>query len=296
MVFEKQKDSFHSEVGQILLIVILVVIVALTVGLSVLSRSITSQKSSTEEAESQKALSAAEAGIERAIQGSVPVSISATTLTNNSSYATSYAVVNSSNFLINGGNVISKDEGADVWFVDHDSSNLPIYSQAKSAPYFNLYWGSTPEVCGTSTAPAAIEVIAVTRDVLSPYAIKSYRYAFDGCSRGNNFTQADNAGGYTISGISGTFKNRTPETGTNSDLVKGVSNIVLLRVIPIYKDAVVAISACDHAGNNCISLPTQGYAITSTGISGQASRKLTVFKGWPQTYLPYLSNGLFVAN
>ena len=59
--FEKQK-------GQVLLIVVLVMIVALTVGLSLISRSITNLRTSTEEAESQKALAAAEAGIEQALE------------------------------------------------------------------------------------------------------------------------------------------------------------------------------------------------------------------------------------
>ena len=95
------------------------------------------------------------------------------------------------------------------------------------------------------------------------------------------------------------FTNRTPI----NDLARGIvpaskKNIILMRVIPIYKDAAIGINTCnpDSAGDNCTSLPSQGYVITSTGTSGQAVRKLTIFKGYPQTYLPYLSYGLFVAN
>lgn len=286
--------------GQILLIVVLVVIGASTIGLSLASRIITSLRSSTEEAESQKALAAAEAGIERAIQGSVPIALPGETNLNpdgtvNSKYSTTVDKVDSSSFLINGGNVIPKDEGADVWVVSHDNNNNPIYSEAKSLQFLNLYWGSSSEVCGTSTAPSAVQAIVVSRNK-STGEIKSHRYAYDSCSSRiseNNFTQAD-SGSYTVNGISGiTFGNRT---APQNDLAKNVNDIVFMRIIPIYKDAVVGVSACNHNGNNCTALPSQGYVITSTGTSGQANRKLTVFKGYPQAYLHYLSYGLFVAN
>ena len=298
--------------GQILLIVILVVIIALTIGLSLATRSIISLRTSTEEAESQKALSAAEAGIERAIQSNTPIAIPlVNNPSNNSSYSTSFTQIQSSSFLINGGsttfgpspnptptvipNTIPKDEGADVWFVGHDPiTGVPDYSTAVSMTppnnFLNLYWGSSSDgACGS----AAIQAIVVSRDISPPNEIKSYRYAYDSCpSRRseNNFAQAD-SGSYPVSGV--TFGNRTTP---QNDLAKNINNIVFIRVIPIYKDAVIGVSACDHAGNNCTSLPSQGYVISSTGTSGQANRKITVFKGYPQTYLPYLSYGLFVAN
>ena len=290
--------SGQKEKGQILLIVILVIIGASTIGLSVASRSITSLRTSSEEAESQKALAAAEAGIERAIQGSIPIAVQGENPSNNSSYFTQFTQVQSSSFLINGGNVIPKDEGADVWFVGHNADGTPDYSSALSPNFLHLYWGTPTETCGTSTAPPAIQAIVLSRDK-STAEIKSHRYAYDSCASrasGNNFTVSD-SGSFTVTGIPNvSFGNRTPETGANSDLAKGVSDIVFMRVIPIYKDAVIGVHACNRAGNNCTSLPSQGYIISSTGTSGSANRKLTVFKGYPQTYLPYLSYGLFVAN
>lgn len=296
---QKEKGpASPSQDGQILLIVVLVIIIASTIGLSLASRSITSLRTSTEEAESQKALSAAEAGIERAIQGSIPIAVQGNNPSNNSSYFTNFTAVQSSSFLINGGNVIPKDEGADVWFVGHNADGTADYSSALSPNFLHLYWGTPSEACGTSTAPAAIQAIVILRNK-NTEEIKSYRYAYDSCTArisGNNFTQA-NSGSFTVTGITGaTFGSRTPETGANSDLAKGVNDIVFMRVIPIYKDAVIGVYACNRAGNNCTSLPSQGYVISSTGISGATNRKLTVFKGYPQTYLPYLSYGLFVAN
>lgn len=289
MALEKQKGSPRGEAGQVLLIVILVIIVASTVGLSLASRTITSLRSSTEEAESQKALSAAEAGIERTIQGSIPIGVE-DNLSNNSNYATTVDQVNSSSFLINGGNVIPKDEGTDVWFIKHNPDGSLDYSDysTTSPNFLNLYWGFSSDGC----SDAAIQTVIITRAQSPPYEIKSYRYAYDACSARkseNNFTSA---GHEELAINEVTFKYRTPL----NDLAKNIQNIILMRVTPIYKDAVIGIYACNNGGNNCTSLPSQGYVINSTGTSGQANRKITVFKGYPQTYLPYLSYGLFVAN
>lgn len=278
------------QAGQILLIVILAVIVASTIGLSVATRSITSLRTSTEEAESQKALAAAEAGIERAIQGSIPVALPVQIVNNagggmNSSYSTTVTQINGSSLRINGGNTIPKDEGADVWFVGHNSDDSLNYSDYSltSPVAVNLYWGLSDEDCSIANKPAAIQVIIITRAQVFPNEIKSYRYAYDSCSRGNNFSSA--GGGATIDGV--VFKYGTPANSLASS-IPNPKNIILMRVIPIYKDAVIGISAT--------SLPLQGYKIESIGESGQAKSKISVFKGWPQTYLPYLSYGLFVAN
>ena len=66
-------SNFQSQKGQALLIVVLAMVVALTVGLSVVSRSITNLKNSQQEIDSQKALSAAEAGVELAIKNGANV-------------------------------------------------------------------------------------------------------------------------------------------------------------------------------------------------------------------------------
>lgn len=283
----------EQQKGQILLVVILIIIVASTVGLSIASRTITSLRTSTEEAESQKALAAAEAGIERAIQGSIPVAVEGNNPSNNSSYSTSFTQIQSSSFLVNGGNLIPKDEGSDIWLANHAADGSIDYSSALSPQFLNLYWGATSEVCGTPSAPAAIQAIAITRN-RNTGEIRSNRYAYDSCSTrvaGNNFTLSE-SGSFTVNGISGvTFGNRTPDNHLGR-----VNDLIFIRVIPIYKDTVVGLYACNHGGNNCTQLPSQGYVISSTGVSGAANRKITVFKGYPQIYLPYLSYGLFVAN
>lgn len=312
----------HQQKGQVLLVVILAIVAASTVGLSILSRTITSQKSSTEEAESQKALAAAEAGIERAIQTQVQGNITISSngdIGNNSEYdAKVTQFENASSFLLNGGtqikdsagtviktipNIVQKDEGADVWFAQHDDITGDIIYPQDAPPltHLNLYWGTTSESC-MGTKPAAIEVIVVAGT--SAGTAKTYKYAYDSCSsqRGNNFKPGltNDSTGWTVPGIDlvtsvekVAFGNKTPV----DNLARGVGNIILMRVIPLYKDTIVGISTCDASGSNCTPLPSPGSMIVSTGTSGQASRKVSYFKAeWPQTYLPYLSYGLFVAN
>lgn len=60
-----------NERGQVIIILLLVMVVGLTVGLSVVSRSLLNVKQSTQTEESSRAFTAAEAGIEVALEGTV---------------------------------------------------------------------------------------------------------------------------------------------------------------------------------------------------------------------------------
>lgn len=305
MTWKRKKSYLYGEKGQIILIVVLVMVMALTIGLSVASRGIVGLRTSTEEADSQRALAAAEAGIERSLQEIQPVPLATTPVFDsedltavNSRYSTTAPAVVGERYLVNGGLEVSKDEGADVWFVPHTATGDPDYAvpyPTSTTPQFmNLYWGNSSDGC----KEAAIQVIVVTRDQSAPFTARTYRYAYDACpSRqgSNHFTLAD-PGSFTNIVTGSTFTYRTPLNSLmNGILPVNAKNIVFMRVIPIYKNAVIAVSACNHAPGSCTQLPIQGYQITSTGTSGDASRSISVFKGWSQTYLPYLSYGLFVA-
>lgn len=292
--------------GQILLIVILVIITASTIGLSLASRSIMSLRNSSEEAESQEALAAAEAGVERAMQGSIlPIGTQHMDIPSNKSKSeTIVAEVtenNKSKFLLNGGNAVPKSEGIDVWFVEHDpSTGEPDYSTAMSINFLQLYWGSSTEACGTSAAPAAIQAIVVSKNKATGL-VNSYRYVYDSCTVAptgipsrqseNNFTKLSSAdtGSFTIDGVE--FKNKTPV----NDLAKGINDVIFIRVVPLYKDTIIGISSCNPGGVSCKDLPSQGYVVTSTGTSGLTSKKISVFKGYPQVFLPYISYGFLAA-
>ncbi|MBI5044478.1 MAG: hypothetical protein HZC02_00990 [Candidatus Levybacteria bacterium] len=257
----------NPQKGQILLIVILVMVVTLTVGLSVVSRSITTLRITKEDETSQRAFSAAEAGIEKIINSS---NSSVTgSLTNDASYTTSKSTISGSYLPINGLNAVPKNDGADVWL-----STYPNYA----SPYtgtVTIYWGQNNEVCSgsSSNTQAALEVVVLSGAVSSPV---STHYSLDPCpSRAavNNFT---------TNFSSGSVNGKTyPHTYAIS-----VTNGLLMRIIPIYASSIIAV-------NGSVALPSQGESITSTGTSGETVRKIIVTKGYPRLPVEFFPSAIF---
>ena len=273
-----------KERGQVLLIVLLVMVIALTVGLSVASRNITNLRTSREEASSQKALAAAEAGIEQALKTNTTIPIG-TSFTGEpqTTYGTTVNAVSGTEVLLTGGNVVPKDEGADIWLVPH---NLPPDETPNfSLPWtgnLTIYWGDTSDVCDQTPANntmAALEVAVVSGPVSSPVLTRS---AYDPCAIGrssNNFSAA--LGGGTVS----------DKSFSHSTSIIPITSGLLVRVAPLYASTPIAVTV-----NTGPALPSQGIRIDSTGESQGTSRKINVFKGYPQLPVQYFLYGLFSPN
>lgn len=262
--------KLKTEEGQALLLVILIMVVSLTIGLSVVSRSIVNIRTTTEEENSQRALSAAEAGIEQALKTGQGVA-TAQDLGNNAQIKNvEVEQVLGTSFLLSGGNRIEKDNGLDVWL-----SSYPDYSGTRWSGDLTIYWGSTTDTCtadSLTNTMVALEVIVISGNRNNPDNPESKRYAYDPCSarRGiNNFTEP-NSGSYAVQGKN--FAYRTPPTG--SDKIS-VSNGFIARVIPLYASTSIGVSGT-------VALPSQGGIIKSTGSSGGTERKITYFQGYPQ--------------
>lgn len=256
----------RNQRGQTLLIVVLVMVVALTVGLSVASRSITNLRTTTEEENSQRAFSAAEAGVELALKSTCPPPCSPTgVFENKAQFATVTSRVEGTEFLVNNGNPVFKDDGADVWL-----SNYPNYSSPLTPQFFTIYWGSMSDSCPNSSA---LEVIVISGSRNAPTA---KRYAYDPCSRDNNFSKlvSPNVGTFSVKGKQ--FRYRTPTNDIN------ITNGLIARAVPLYTSTPIAVSTCNPAGEKCTSLPAQGKVIESTGQSGGTARKVTLFQGYPK--------------
>ena len=188
------QDSLYKEVsgqkGQTLLIVVLIMVVALTVGLSVVSRTITNLRTSTEQASSQKALSAAEAGVEKALINN----LSNTTITGsfaangNTAYSTTINSVSGTlPFLINGGNIVSKDDGVYIWLSPYESNPANLW-QSPWTGILTIDWGLSTDACNSNPSLntlAALEIAVISGTRANPTVT---RYAVDPCSRNNNFT------------------------------------------------------------------------------------------------------------
>lgn len=265
----------HSQKGQTLLIVVLVMVIVVTVGLSIVSKSITSLRTSTEEANSAKALSAAEAGIAQTLQSRA--TIAGNTLPN-TSYNTNIAAQSGLEVLLNGGNVASKDDGVDLWLVDYNNGS-PNYSTPWSGTSFTVYWGSSSDVCNSSpliNTQAALEIVVVSGPL--PGTIK--KFAYDPCSArksNNNFSSASPGG--IVGGKTFAYSANIP-----------ITSGLIARIIPLYANTIVGV-------RGATALPSQGSLITSTGSSGTPGnaviRKINVFQGYPQIPAQYFTHGLF---
>ncbi len=253
--------------GQALLMVVLVMVVALTVGLSVASKSITNVRTSTEEANSQKALAAAEAGIEQSIKSNA--SIASGSLTNSTTYSTNVSQVLGTSFLVNGGNPVLQDNGTDLWLSDYSTNPSNIYLNPWSGN-LTIKWGFSSNGCSNS----ALEVVIISGTKQNP---RTTRYNYDPClgrSGINHFTYA------SLSRSTTAGKDFFYQATIN------VSSGLLGKIIPIYLNTPLAI-----VGSS--ALPSQGSTITSTGISGTTQRKVNVFQGFPEIPSEYFPYNLF---
>lgn len=262
-----------NQKGQSLLIVVLVIVVALTVTLSVVSRSIVNLKTSIQQNDSQKALAAAEAGIEQAIKTkpesgiSVPITVGNGTVTSNEVKLNS--ATSDSAFLAYGGNVITKDDGASIWL-----SPYPINTAIAWSGTLTVYWGDSSGADNN----AALEIVILSKDAGGRIIISKEAYDPSGSRRGpggnnngNNFSSPDNLkpAGCSASGVN---MNTKFTYSQNLTIINGY----LLKIIPIYKPTTLAI--CDKT----YGLPTQGQTIESSATSGDVQRKVTVFQGFPE--------------
>lgn len=256
-------SGYSSENGQILLIVVLVMVIALTVGLSVVSRSIIHVKTSSEEIDSQKAFSAAEAGIEEGLQNPGG-SYSNQKLGNNAliSNVSVNSLGNAKSFQMNNGESVHQDNGGDVWLTTYNSDPTKIVPNPSSVN-LTIDWGDSSYGCGVSGDQAALEIIVLTEPSAGNFS--EAHYAYDPCTlraSANNFNNLVGGPG-SVGGV--TYKNEIT--------ISGITNGLFTRVIPLYSDTVIGIK-----GN--IVFPSQGTVIASTGQAGNTLRKVTLFQAY----------------
>ena len=273
----KINKANESQKGQMLMIVVLIMVVALTVGLAVASRSITSLRTTTEEENSQRAFSAAEAGVERVLklnlnqEGGVGVIADENFGSDPNSTIKNVDIskISGTEILLNGGEAVQKDDGADVWLIEHDNDGRPDYSTRWTGD-LTIYFGQTTN-CGSSPTPPALEVIVISGTLLSPV---STRYALDSCARSNNFLVV-NPDSYTI--LTKLFKYK---------YTISISDGLIARVIPLYSGTIIAVTGTNN-------LPSQGRKIDSVGASGGTERKVTFYQGYSKLPAELFQHGIF---
>lgn len=266
-----KKIAFPSQIkkqdGQILLVVILATVIALTVGLSVVSRTITNTRLSTEDANSQKALSAAEAGIEQLLSDPTAALAQSTDLSNNSSFKANAVAVEGNAFNVNDGNSISKDEGADIWL-----TSSPDFNSTPWNGQLSIYWTKENNDCDS----AAIEIAVIEGNRGDP---SMRRVTADPCTtRGNGFDPPS---------FVSVLVNQKPY---NYSISVPVTNGFIARIIPLYENTQIGINT--SAGSDV--LPVQGYTIESIGSAGDTVRKLRVYQPNPRIPIEFFPYNVFL--
>jgi Tfp pilus assembly protein PilX len=262
------------ERGQVLLIVVLVMMVVLVIVFSLASRTITEVRLGTEQETSQRAFSAAEAGIEKALQESTGASGS---FDNDATYQTTIAAISGVNLLLNNGNPILKNDIGDVWL-----STYPGYTNPWIGTVLTVYWGAASDVCSTNAATntmAALEILVITGTKANPSVT---HYPVDPCSAraaANRF-EAIGAGGGTVEGKQFAFRKTI-----------NITSGILMRIVPLYSSTIIGIRGCNAVGGACTSLPSQGKLITSVGTSDTTQRKIVGIvenPKIPMQFFPYI--------
>lgn len=294
----------RNQSGQVILLLILVMTVALAIGLSIVQRSLVDVSTASKVEQSSRAFSAAEAGIEKALQlqpGST-CGVDCISFSENSSKAdveggslmpcvpgqpTCSEVTDTQlrPFCVVGQPscpeatdirqlalefpLLVKEDIAQVWLADYKSTLNPpasFYTQNT----LDVYWGNS------SSDLAALELTLVyygtdASDPVDPSSSKyrSKKWYLDQTNRGNGFEVS--CGNSSLAGYQ---CNRTL-----SFTVQQASGLMLLRARLLYNTtsqpfAVQAVGTC---GKSC-SLPPQAKSIISTGTSGETQRRVKVFQ------------------
>lgn len=262
----------NNEKGQLLLVLILIMVVALGIGLSVVQKSLVDVSTSTKVEQSSRAFSAAEAGIEKYFKN--PVKCTPATCKVEFSETGSKATVEGGDLIPatpNSGTQqdplelpkLAKEDIVQVWLADYTSSSNPppaVYIQDK----LDVYWGNSP------TDQPAIELTFVYYSSGQYLSAKRFFDPDSNRASQNSFTAVSCSG-------------NNPLGVNNYQCYKQVdslpSGLMLVRVRFLYNTSSqsLAVQAVGNCGVAC-SLPPQKREITSTGVSGETQRKVSVFR------------------
>jgi len=269
--------NFRSQKGQALLIIVLVMVVAITIGLSVASRTVTNLRTAEDQVNSQKALSAAEAGIEQ-IMESNSYSTIASSFLNGPNYVTQIATASAfanTNYFLNGGNPVKKSEGDTVWITPYSAESAKLFTTTWSGN-LTVYWGSSSDTCSNNltNTMAAMEIVVLVGPKATP-SVKTY--GFDPCNGTKAPVSPDRKTSESFRDVNvgatldTNFGRKTFPYSATIAIAQGL----MVRVIPLYADTGIVVKSD-------VDLPPQGKYISSTGTSTNTQRKITVFQGFPE--------------
>lgn len=281
----ESRVTSHEQKGQVIVVLMLVALVTLSIGLALTQKSVTDVTLSTQSEQSSRAFSAAEAGIEKALTGTVPSGTSFE-LDNEAT-----AVVDSSVQLPIAGSgqaleypPIGRETTAQFWFIDPRNSAVSY-----SSPNVDLYFGN-PDPNGTTDDKPAIELkIMMQRNGF--FYTKNYYFDSDqtrttGGITPNNFTYVSGCGNQelTTGGILGPNNrfyyckvsiNNIPAVGGSGVCPSSGCKLILARARFLYSDENHKMALAPRDGAN---FPPQVQIYNSTGLAGQSQKLIQAFR------------------
>ncbi len=285
------RQTFFYESGQALVLVLLSLSVVLTIVLFILSRSITDISISTEQADSVRAFSAAEAGIERALitgSGYSDVSIG------NASYSVDVSDYSEGQNTFNYPSKLLSGNSMTNWFVSHNAlgnmfcgAGYPCFT----GNTLKVCWGNEGTSKSTATTPAIEISVYYENPVGSLANVKLARAVYDpnDARRASNSFAMPDPGICQIGGVNYAFQKTLYFSDLNipSTTYNTQNGLLFAKVRMLYNNTgighIVGTSVA-FAGNT--TLPSQGLEIISTGSSGatgsESNRRVNVFRGWSE--------------
>ncbi len=255
----------ETQRGQVLLITLLVLSVAATVVLSAISRSTIDISVSTQIADSAKAFSAAEAGIEEVLKTGIvptqPVVLAP---------GTTYNVIKTD---IGGGTGIytlpkktSRGSVETVWLVAHNADGTIREIPTYTAPVLDICWSA-------ETVIPAMIISVIYKTPTASYRVAKIAVDPSLARRSTNYFSSPTSASGGCGVNTGTTYRQTVTFASFSPAINPSSDILLMiRIQPVYSDTKIALLAVG-------ALPSQGTRITSSGeTTSGLSRKVVVYQ------------------
>lgn len=277
------KFAIGPQSGQVVVILLLLMLVALSIGLAVTQRSVTDVTTSTQSEQSSRAFSAAEAGIAKALSGSVPTGSFSLDNSSSANFDTSaWLPIPGSSAGIEYP-AIGRERAAQFWFTNPDDPSI-TYTGDKVW----LYFGN--ENADNDKPAVEVEIVMLANN---QFYSQTYYYDSDPSRAGpagNGFESVNCTGNpilpVSISGnnrrfycrvlIPGPPTNAFPNLGGSGNCYNpGVCQLILARVRLLYsnEDHRIAVAPFGNA-----QLPQQVQIYNSTGIAGQSQKQIQAFR------------------
>lgn len=243
------------ESGQIVLLVLLVVVFGVAVSLSLIGRTTENVAISTQLADSAKALSAAEAGLELAMRANTSLT-GEVSIGSGEFYDVQMATIgNVATYQLS--EKTSKGQLAVLWLNTHTAGLLDETSTG-------VYPGATIDICWSTTGQPGL-IVSLLYKRGAAYLVGKGAYGPISAGRSDSFTNVDAEGSGCGVG-SGVYR----KTITFSDLGVIPSDIRLaLRMRPVYSDA-------QFYAQGSVAFPPQGNTYTATGTVEETTRRVQV--------------------